>query len=45
MGHWQVLALKVVGLWPEDAQNMICQSQSNLVIKRSEGVLPQQGLS
>jgi hypothetical protein len=34
MGHWQVLALKVAGLWFENAQDMIYQEQSNLVIKK-----------
>jgi hypothetical protein len=34
MRHWQVLALKVVGLWSENAQDMIYQEQSNLVIKK-----------
>jgi hypothetical protein len=34
MGHWQVLALKVAGLWSENAQDMIYQEQSNLVIKK-----------
>jgi hypothetical protein len=37
MGHWQVLALKIVGLWSENAQDMIYQNQSNLVIKKGEG--------
>jgi hypothetical protein len=32
--HWQVLELKIVGLWPENAQDMIYQEQSNLVIKK-----------
>jgi hypothetical protein len=46
MGHWQVLALKVAGLWSENAQDMIYQNQNNLVIERKEGFfLPQQGLS
>jgi hypothetical protein len=44
MGHWQVLALKIAGLWSENAQDMICQEQSNLVIKKVK-ILPQQGLS
>jgi hypothetical protein len=34
MGHWQVLALKVAGLWSENAQDMIYQNQSNLEIKK-----------
>jgi hypothetical protein len=34
MGHWQVLALKIVGLWSENSQDTICQGQSNLVIKK-----------
>jgi hypothetical protein len=34
MGHWQVLALEVAGLWSENAQDMIYQNQSNLVIKK-----------
>jgi hypothetical protein len=37
MGHWQVLALKIVGLWSENAQDMIYQNQSNLVIKKGKG--------
>jgi hypothetical protein len=37
MGHWQVLALKVAGLWSENAQDMIYQNQNNLVIERKEG--------
>jgi hypothetical protein len=32
--HWQVLKLKIVGLWSENAQDMIYQEQSNLVIKK-----------
>jgi hypothetical protein len=32
--HWQVLELKIVGLWSENAQDMIYQEQSNLVIKK-----------
>jgi hypothetical protein len=34
MGHWQVLELKIVGLWSENAQDMIYQEQSNLMIKK-----------
>jgi hypothetical protein len=34
MGHWQVLALKVAGLWSENAQDMIYQEQTDLVIKK-----------
>jgi hypothetical protein len=34
MEHWQVLALEVAGLWSENAQDMIYQNQSNLVIKK-----------
>jgi hypothetical protein len=34
MGHWQVLVLKVAGLWSESAQDMIYQEQSNLIIKK-----------
>jgi hypothetical protein len=34
MGHWQVLERKIVGLWSENAQDMICQKYSNLVIKK-----------
>jgi hypothetical protein len=45
MEHWQVLALKIAGLWAESAQEMICQSQSNFVIKKRKGFLPQQGFS
>jgi hypothetical protein len=37
MGHWQVLALKAAGLWSENAQDMIYQNQSDLVIKRVKG--------
>jgi hypothetical protein len=37
MGHWQVLALKVAGLWSENAQDMIYQNQSNLMIEKREG--------
>jgi hypothetical protein len=37
MGHWQVLELKIVGLWSENAQDMIYQKQSNLVIKKGKG--------
>jgi hypothetical protein len=37
MGHWQVLALKIVGLWSENAQDMIYQNQSNLVIMKGKG--------
>jgi hypothetical protein len=36
MGHWQVLALKAAGLWSENAQEMIYQNQSNLVIKKAK---------
>jgi hypothetical protein len=36
MGHWQVLALKIVGLWSENAQDVIYQKQSNLVIKKGK---------
>jgi hypothetical protein len=36
MGHWQVLELKIVGLWSETAQDMIYQKQSNLVIKKGK---------
>jgi hypothetical protein len=36
MGHWQVLELKIVGLWSENAQDMIYQKQSNLVIKKGK---------
>jgi hypothetical protein len=45
MGHWQVLGLKIAGLWSENAQDMIYQRQSNLVIKKGRGFLPQQGFS
>jgi hypothetical protein len=38
MGHWQVLALKILGLWSENAQDMIYQNQSNLVIKKGKGL-------
>jgi hypothetical protein len=34
MGHWQVLALKIAGLWAENTQDMIYQNQSNLVIRK-----------
>jgi hypothetical protein len=34
MGHWQVLALKAAELWSENAQDMIYQNQSNLVIMK-----------
>jgi hypothetical protein len=37
VGHWQVLELKIAGLWSENAQNMIYQKQSNLVIKKGKG--------
>jgi hypothetical protein len=37
MEHWQVVALKIAGLWAESAQDMICQSQSNFVIKKRKG--------
>jgi hypothetical protein len=37
MGHWQVLALKIAGLWSENAQDMIYQNQSTLVIKKGKG--------
>jgi hypothetical protein len=37
MGHWQVLGLKIVGLWSENAQDMIYQKQSNPVIKKGKG--------
>jgi hypothetical protein len=37
MGHWQVLALKIAGLWAENAQDMIYQDQSNLVIRKRKG--------
>jgi hypothetical protein len=37
MGHWQVLALKIAELWSENAQDMIYQDQSNLVIKKRKG--------
>jgi hypothetical protein len=36
MGHWQVLELKIVGLWSENAQDVIYQKQSNLVIKKGK---------
>jgi hypothetical protein len=36
VGHWQVLELKIVGLWSENAQDMIYQKQSNLVIKKGK---------
>jgi hypothetical protein len=36
VGHWQVLELKIVGLWSENAQDMIYQRQSNLVIKKGK---------
>jgi hypothetical protein len=36
VGHWQVLELKIVGLWSESAQNMIYQEQSNLMIKKGK---------
>jgi hypothetical protein len=38
MGHWQVLALKVAGLWAENIQDMSYQSQDNFVIRRRKGV-------
>jgi hypothetical protein len=34
MEHWQVLVLKVAELWSENAQDMVYQDQSNLVIKK-----------
>jgi hypothetical protein len=34
MEHWQVLVLKVAELWSENAQDMVYQEQSNLVIKK-----------
>jgi hypothetical protein len=37
MGHWQVLELKVVGLWSKNTQDMIYQKQSNFVIKKGKG--------
>jgi hypothetical protein len=37
MEHWQVLALKIAGLWAENTQDMICQSQSNFVIRKRKG--------
>jgi hypothetical protein len=37
MGHWQVLALKIAGLWAENTQDMIYQKQSNFVIKKGKG--------
>jgi hypothetical protein len=37
VGHWQVLELKIVGIWSENAQDMIYQEQSNLVIKKGKG--------
>jgi hypothetical protein len=37
MGHWQVLALKIAGLWAENTQVMIYQKQSNFVIKKGKG--------
>jgi hypothetical protein len=36
MGHWQVLVLKVAELWSENAQDMVHQGQSNLVIKKAK---------
>jgi hypothetical protein len=36
MGHWQILALKAAGLWSKNAQEMIYQNQSNLVIKKAK---------
>jgi hypothetical protein len=36
VGHWQVLELKIVGLWSESAQDMIYQEQSNLMIKKGK---------
>jgi hypothetical protein len=36
MGHWQVLELKIVGLWSENTQDMMYQEQSNLVIKKGK---------
>jgi hypothetical protein len=36
MGHSQVLELKIVGLWSENAQDVIYQKQSNLVIKKGK---------
>jgi hypothetical protein len=37
MEHWQVLALKIAGLWAESTQDMICQSQSSFVIRKRKG--------
>jgi hypothetical protein len=36
MGHWQVLVLQVAELWYENAQDMVHQGQSNLVIKKAK---------
>jgi hypothetical protein len=36
MGHWQVLEQKIVGLWSENAQDVIYHKQSNLVIKKGK---------
>jgi hypothetical protein len=36
MGHWQILVLKVAELWSENAQDMVYQGQSNLVIKKAK---------
>jgi hypothetical protein len=36
MEHWQVLVLKVAELWSENAQDMVYQDQSNLMIKKVE---------
>jgi hypothetical protein len=34
MGHWQVLKLRIVDFWSENAQDMIYQRQSNPVIEK-----------
>jgi hypothetical protein len=34
MGHWQVLKLRIADFWSENAQDMIYQRQSNLVIEK-----------
>jgi hypothetical protein len=37
MEHWQVLALKIAGLWARNTQDMICQSQGKFVIRKRKG--------
>jgi hypothetical protein len=37
MGHWQVLTLRIAGLWAENTQGMIYQNQSDLVIRKRKG--------